>query len=421
MLDRFVTAFQSFFSRAFWFGSFLPVAIFAFIHLLLAWMVFGGELVPLPAWLAAKGDALTLFPAVFAGLVVIAYALTPIVPLLRGLLDGSLLPERLHDLMRREHLTRARRIKQEINAAFELSETYQLLTDTLVRRMSAARDEGTAKGHIGDANAIEKAKQEAKKAKQEVKKLRNSLKSNKLPTPEELEGAIQILVTALSGNNADLSGPGEELDQAQNAMVSVLRNCQTEARYRWDMVRTRYSRIAYNNPQGTRMADARVISESYCFRMYQVDFEYIWPRLQLVLPAQTATNSESFEAQLAAARSQIDFAVLSLAMALTIPAVWLPVMAWTSDAWPLYLATGVGGLLAARFFYELAVESQFAFGEVVKSAIDRYRFDVIEKLRLPLPMTLSTERALWSKLRRVNQAPGADDLVYRHPPKAGAG
>jgi hypothetical protein len=34
------------------------------------------------------------------------------------------------------------------------------------------------------------------------------------------------------------------------------------------------------------MADARRSTERYSFNVYQADFDYIWPRLQLVLPDQ---------------------------------------------------------------------------------------------------------------------------------------
>ncbi len=38
-LTDILTTFKSFFSRSFWFGSFLPVAIFTGIHLVIAWWV----------------------------------------------------------------------------------------------------------------------------------------------------------------------------------------------------------------------------------------------------------------------------------------------------------------------------------------------------------------------------------------------
>ena len=73
------------------------------------------------------------------------------------------------------------------------------------------------------------------------------------------------------------------------------------------------------------------------------------------------------------------------------------------------------------FFYQLAVESQFAFGETIKSAIDKYRFSVLKELRLTLPPTLAAERELWAELRVVEQVAGATDLFYRHPPPAAGG
>ena len=70
MLNQYIAAFQGFFSRAFWFASFLPVALFSFLHLTIAWVCLG-DIIPLWSWLAAKPDTLTLFPAVFAAMVVL--------------------------------------------------------------------------------------------------------------------------------------------------------------------------------------------------------------------------------------------------------------------------------------------------------------------------------------------------------------
>src|SRR5689334_21617805 len=102
MLNQILTTFQSFFSRSFWLGSFLPVAICGAFHLLVAKTVFPD----LPSLDALTGaSAYTAKVAVIlVALVIAAYALSPLSPIIRGLLDGSLLPSWMHDALRREHV-----------------------------------------------------------------------------------------------------------------------------------------------------------------------------------------------------------------------------------------------------------------------------------------------------------------------------
>ena len=117
MLGTVIDVFKGFFSRSFWFGNFLPVAIFAFLHLIIAWWVLPN--IPLAEWANADPKSLTYFPIALAVLVVIAYALIPIIPLVRGLLDGSLLPEAVQDMLRREHVVAARAIQRRVNDAVD--------------------------------------------------------------------------------------------------------------------------------------------------------------------------------------------------------------------------------------------------------------------------------------------------------------
>jgi len=103
---------------------------------------------------------------------------------------------------------------------------------------------------------------------------------------------------------------------------------------------------------------------------------------------------------------------------LTIPAVWLPLLAFTARSPWLFVAIGIAIPFLALFFYELAVQSQIALGEVVKAAIDKHRFDLLsDVLRQPLPTTLSAERDLWRRLRQAEEGARIGELTYRHSPE----
>jgi hypothetical protein len=79
-------ALKGFFSRSFWFATFLPVALFAALHLLVAALtlrsitVFGISLN-----LDKENQLATAGPAIVVILVIVGYALQPLMPRLRGL------------------------------------------------------------------------------------------------------------------------------------------------------------------------------------------------------------------------------------------------------------------------------------------------------------------------------------------------
>jgi hypothetical protein len=122
------------------------------------------------------------------------------------------------------------------------------------------------------------------------------------------------------------------------------------------------------------MADVQLLAEQYCSKAYRVDFDYIWSRLQFVVPAQSGSgNTDSLSDRLATARAQVDFSILSLALSLTVPLVWLPYLAWTSDSPVKYLVIAAASPLLGSLFYWVALESRIAFGEVAMAAVDMYR------------------------------------------------
>lgn len=116
---------------------------------------------------------------------------------------------------------------------------------------------------------------------------------------------------------------------------------------------------------------------------------------------------------------QLDFLVLCVFLSAVSTAVWLVVLPiWAGAGW-LLPAVAVLGLLLTRLFYLAATENYVAFGELVRSSIDLYRFDLVDALRVARPRSLRDERVLWDALQRVSAA-GQEgiDLSYRHPDPA---
>lgn len=413
MLNDIIGVFKGFFSRNFWFGNFLPVAMFSFLHLCIAWLVIPG--ISLTTWAQTDPKALTYFPMTFAALVVLAYALTPIIPLVRGLLDGSLLPERIHEALRREHFVSARAIRRRINNAVDRFKEMGYWLQVLPPRIWEARKKGNAGRTVKDRPAIDRVAAT-------ITSLQNRFDAGDALEVNELRAAAGSMIAALEINATELpeghadQASAERLDRLQVQLVELLKDSETDAENRLAALQTLYSRTAYDNPQATRMADTRFLVEKYPADAYSVDFDYIWPRLQLAIPTKgDQADIGSFAEKLGSARAQIDFAVLSLALSVTIPLAWLPYLAWAGTDPVLFLVIGGTAPLFIIFFYHVAVESQIAFGDVMKAAIDNYRLDLLGvNLRQPLPATLSDERELWTRLQAIDEVP-AYDLTYHYP------
>lgn len=93
---------------------------------------------------------------------------------------------------------------------------------------------------------------------------------------------------------------------------------------------------------------------------------------------------------------------------------WLVVLPIRADPWWLLLAVAIVGPLATRLFYLAATENYVAFGELVRSSIDLYRFDLLDALRVTRPHSLRDERVLWDTLQRVSAA-GQEGIDLSYP------
>jgi hypothetical protein len=420
------TALQGFFSRSFWFATFLPVALFAALHLVIAVLSLGpiklfGISLSLQNELPAA-QLVSAGPAIIIILVVIGYALLPLMPRFRGLLDGSLLPPEVHDWLRE-----ARRA--EANDTLDLISTTRA-DQSALKSLIADLDKTDGKLRAADKEARKLSSAPVvnvvESAERELKALKDAI-SAKAPMAAAADRAQSTVIAMLAVNNPDLTElvrrRAPALVTPQDAVLvsrtnhvsdrfeALLSEANREVAYRYGIVKTRI-RVAgaLENPRATSIGDARFVVERYAQDVYQVDFNFLWPRLLVAMKAEKADDPvlDAIEN----ARATVDFAVLSLVLAASIPVLWLPVLlSRGGPAW-LFLVIGAATPLVLRFFYELVFEGQLAFGDVVKTAIDKSRFLVLKMLRLAEPVSRSEERSLWTRIAQAEEDGRRADLLY---------
>jgi hypothetical protein len=401
--------FKGFLSRAFWFASFMPIALASALHLAVAALAFGGARSFTLSLLSAKTENLVVLPVLFGGVIVLAYAIGPLAPVALGILDASRLPLWIQNRLRAKRVRAAYRARELVTAAKNTLGEYRGMNETEVKRMQDAYRIGVTTGVITDPHGVEAAIKGAEA-------ITRRMSQGALPSPGDARAAIAAMVAALRGNAASLPAgdPNRELatrlTRAQGGLVVALKRAALEAEFRVTLQQNRFGPLATLAPaMATRMAEARRAAESYSDDVYGVAFDFIWPRLWLVISTKEGAPDTVGDAQ-----AQLDFSVMSVCLIATVPIVWLPILAFTASTPWLMLVIAGAGPLACAFFYELAVQSQWRVAQVVKAAIDRYRLDLLTVLCQPPPATRMAERRLWQGLQLDEDTPAERDVVYRY-------
>jgi uncharacterized repeat protein (TIGR01451 family) len=162
----------------------------------------------------------------------------------------------------------------------------------------------------------------------------------------------------------------------------------------------------------TRLGNVLRAFERYPSVQYNMEVIHFWPRLVDVIPG-------GYAAALDDARTSLVF-LLNLSFLASLLAVA------TAAAGALYLPPdpllrvvlpALAFAFASFWLYTLSLGPAYAWGEMVKGAVDLYRWDLLEKLGYEQkPRTRDGERELWGKL--TQQGVYGDrwvDLVERRP------
>jgi hypothetical protein len=149
----------------------------------------------------------------------------------------------------------------------------------------------------------------------------------------------------------------------------------------------------------------------YCESRYGFEFDFFWPRLQLVIQQNDKLGSSIVNAKI-----QVDFSILCLTLSALTGIMWVVLLTvignslWTLLLIAIFVPPMVYGWLA------LVHASYTAFSELVRSAIDITRLDLLRKLHLPLPETTEAERQLWEMVARWLILNDKDsNLSFVHP------
>ncbi len=125
---------------------------------------------------------------------------------------------------------------------------------------------------------------------------------------------------------------------------------------------------------------------------YSMDGVFFWPRLYAVLP-------DTVRADLSEARAALDLLVVTSALSWTFTVLAALYLGLTpAGGWQLWLSAVGGSAVIGWLAYWSAIRTAVAYAELVKSAFDLYRGDLIEQMGYAVPESLEAEREFWRNL-----------------------
>ncbi len=125
-------------------------------------------------------------------------------------------------------------------------------------------------------------------------------------------------------------------------------------------------------------------------------------------------EDSAFSALLDESKLKLDFAVSMTAVSGLFAISSIVPVALFVELFYLVLLVPAIALGAMVLFYLLAVRAYRALGEVLRSAIDIFRFELMEKLHLKKPKNSEDEKAIWEKLSDHMKLMGTDQIEYNH-------
>src|SRR5262249_13804957 len=129
----------------------------------------------------------------------------------------------------------------------------------------------------------------------------------------------------------------------------------------------------------TTMGNIGQTIRSYAITRYNLDLEIFWSRLQNSIQGNT-----NYFGVLQDVKVQVDCVVSLVWLSALFSLVWTPWML-VQGAFPEFAIAGAAGLLSL-WLYSLACSSYAVFADVMRSAVDLFRFKLLDDLHIALPV-----------------------------------
>jgi hypothetical protein len=299
------------------------------------------------------------------------------------------------------------RIEQELNAVIILRGTLDSFAASWKERLRAARIHGTQ-----TSPNVNHYTGTTEPAAQQLHKLRELRRIHTLLQAPQLAAAVDALEQVLRQNDANTPVNGEfVLSNAQQELVLLIEGAVDHARSEhFRLANKREFNFGTQWLAPTMMGNIADTVQSYAANRYHFNLEIFWSRLQ-----KTLQKDEKFYPVVQDAKTQFDFLIACAWLTLLWTAIWTIVLGSISYHYTVFLAVALGGPVLAYIWYRAAVAHYRAFTDVLRTAVDLFRFDLLKELRLAAPADVVDERALWAYLTALTAYGEEYNFRYEHP------
>jgi hypothetical protein len=141
----------------------------------------------------------------------------------------------------------------------------------------------------------------------------------------------------------------------------------------------------------TRLGNVLRAAELYPRYRYDANEILLWPRIYHILPRELLADIQD-------ARASLDF-LLVVSLWCVGFAVGNPIAALLGHgSLTVAACTFTAGLLLGYLAYLSAIPAAAEYGAYLRTAFEAYRFDLLARLRVPIPTNLADERQRWREL-----------------------
>lgn len=377
-------------------ANLFPVLLFAAVNgLMLYWMSDSFRLAAQRYFaMGAASQALIGFPILIV-ITLAAYIFSTLNLFQREFLEGHYLPEPLAQVFTAGQQRRADESANKFLEKTEQRRAFKRLNG--VKNLRAAR----ASGNQTSDTCVYSEESDAALAVAALEKKR--LQYDRIGA-EEFEIALGLLEQELSSCPVDVRASGDadlENKLLLNRDQIILIGCldYIERRLENDYVAL-FNKRQFNF-SGFKVAPTAMgnIAESvhgYARSRYEMNLAPLWSRLQKIL-----IDDDKFYSTLVDAKTQLDFMISLFWVTVCFTVIWTIELIVLRRSLIAFLLVAIGGPVLSIIWYKIALQNYLAFADICRTAVDLYRFKLLDSLNVQRPRGNVHERQTWIQLNQL--------------------
>jgi len=407
-------------SKSYWLGSMMPLLLFLFANYAMLLRHSGSVALPLSK---AESLAATAFQSsvIVGTILALAYVLSTMSSLMLELLEGKYLGPVASLLYRTQW--------SKLAALDEAYKETALDQRAIEKSRTEWEDRLYASRMVGESTGITTnfwgKLRDAALSRFKLAPLRFRVRHGLRVEPRLLNDVVLAVADSLSKRKAVM---GCELDRAHNDVLDAIQYAGDRSQFeRIRLLNERQFHFPGIRPSAadgiagpstdsilapTRMGNIGRTMRSYALIRYQLDLDIFWTRLQSAIQ-----KDPDFLKSLQDTKAQLDFMVTLVWLSLIFTLYWTVALLriYPNSTELEFRLISIGGVFLTLALYEMSCQSYRVFADVMRSAVDLFRFKMLELLRMPPQYGSEEERDLWLRLGNAVGYGKHERFTYKNP------